>query len=419
MRVVLFIALRQLWDRKLLNGIAVGGVMLGVTTLIAIHGIMGGFQEKFYESILKVSPHVTMFDKELRAAPPILSRLLGGAVAARVSHESPSDRQLRVKRPDEIVRAIEQMDGVVAASASLVGSAVLALGAREYSVEVRGVDPVRQERVTPMAQYVLPGQGSWRALAASNDGILLGSGVASRLGARLGDSIVVAAPRGARLDMKVVGVFEAAIPPIDNVRVYVTLRDAQALLGRPDTVGRIETRLVDTERAVELADRLERIFGYDAESWQETNANFLAIFAMQNTIIGFVVAAILSVGGFGILAIQVMIVLQKTRDIAILRSVGFRRNDILLAFLIQGILIALVGAIIGDLFGHWLCVALAHLKTKQEGLVKAEYFLVQDDPAMYGWGALFAMIVGVFASLLPAVRGSRVEPVDVLRGQIG
>jgi lipoprotein-releasing system permease protein len=160
------------------------------------------------------------------------------------------------------------------------------------------------------------------------------------------------------------------------------------------------------------------MFGYDAESWQETNANFLGIFAMQDTIIDFVVTAILSVGGFGILAIQIMIVLQKTRDIAILRSVGFRRSDILAAFLLQGAIIALVGAAVGDVVGHYVIVALSHLKTHQEGLVKSETFLVHDDPRFYWYGTAFALLVGLLASVIPALRGSRVEPVDVLRGQI-
>jgi lipoprotein-releasing system permease protein len=161
------------------------------------------------------------------------------------------------------------------------------------------------------------------------------------------------------------------------------------------------------------------MFGYDAESWQESNANFLGIFQMQDTITNFVVAAILAVGGFAILAIQVMIVLQKTRDIAILRSVGFRRNDILSVFLLQGVIIALVGGAIGCVIGHYLIIALSHLKTHQEGLVKSEYFLVFDDPRVYVYGVLFALLVGVVASLIPAIRGSKIEPVDVLRGQVG
>jgi len=417
MRIVIFIALRQLWDRKLLNGIAVGGVVLGVVVLLAIKGIMHGFQEKFYSSILKISPHVTMFDKELRPAPSMLSRFENDFVATRVAHETPSDRQLRIKRPDEIVRALEQMEGVAAASGSLVGSAVLALGSKEYSVELRGIDPPRQRRVTPIAQYVV--KGSYHALSSTSDGVLLGSGVADRLGAKLDDVVVCGTPRGERLSLKVVGIFEAAVPPVDNTRVYVTLRNAQTLLGRPDTVGRIEARLVDSDRAVEIAGRVEKTFGYDAESWQETNANFLGIFQMQDTITNFVVAAILAVGGFGILAIQVMIVLQKTRDIAILRSVGFRRNDILSVFLLQGIIIALAGGAVGCVIGHYLIVALSHLKTHQEGLVKSEYFLVYDDPRVYLYGVSFALLVGIVASLIPAVRGSKVEPVDVLRGQLG
>jgi lipoprotein-releasing system permease protein len=229
---------------------------------------------------------------------------------------------------------------------------------------------------------------------------------------------VVGSALGEKLNLKVVGIFDAGIPPVDNTRVYVTLHNAQTLLGKPDIVGRVDVKLTDPDAAPAFTGEVERMFGYDAESWQETNANFLSLFAMQNTIISFVVGAILSVGGFGILAIQIMIVLQKTRDIAILRSVGFRRGDVLVAFLLQGAIIALVGAALGDVLGHYVLVALSHLKTHSEGLVKSDTFLVFDDPRFYWYGAGFALVVGLFASVIPALRASRVEPVDVLRGQI-
>jgi lipoprotein-releasing system permease protein len=416
-RVVVFIALRQLWDRKLLNSIAVLGVLLGVLTLIGINGIMQGFQQKFLNNILKISPHVILFDKQLRPAPPILARYEDDFVAARVSHETPSDRQLRINRPAEIVRALERMEGVEGAAGSLVGSAVLAVGAKQYPVDLRGIDPPRQDRVTPLSSYVTV--GSFRALAGSPDGIILGTGVATKVGAKVGDTVTCGSSLGQRLNLKVIALFDAGIPPVDNSRVYVTLHNAQALLGKPDIVGRIDVKLRDPERAMAFTADVERMFGYDAESWQETNANFLALFKQQNTIISFVVGAILAVGGFGILAIQIMIVLQKTRDIAILRSVGFRRRDILTVFLLQGAIIALVGAIVGDVLGHYVIVALGNLKTHQEGLVKSETFLVYEDPRFYWYGAAFALGVGIVASLIPAIRGSRVEPVDVLRGQIG
>ena len=282
--------------------------------------------------------------------------------------------------------------------------------------DLRGIEPLTQDRVTPISQYVKA--GSYRPLA-NGEGILLGNGVATRIGAKVDDILTVGSPLGVSKSVKVIGIFDSGIPPVDASRVYVSLHDAQTILGKPDVVGRIEVKLIDTDRAMGMAEQVERMFGYDAESWQETNANFLALFRQQNTIIGFVVGAILMVGGFGILAIQIMIVLQKTRDIAILRSVGFHRRDILVAFLLQGFLISLIGGLMGDGIGHWVLVALGRLKTKQEGLVKSEYFLVYDDPRFYFYGLAFAMAVGLIASFIPAWRGSRVEPVDVLRGQLG
>jgi lipoprotein-releasing system permease protein len=118
------------------------------------------------------------------------------------------------------------------------------------------------------------------------------------------------------------------------------------------------------------------------------------------------------------LAVQIMIVLQKTRDIAILRSVGLRRRDILLIFLIQGVIVALLGALLGDVCGWRLVEFLGTLKVKTEALVKTSTFLVYKDPMFYLYGTVFALVTGISASLLPAVRASRVEPVDVLRGQI-
>jgi len=416
-RTIWFVALRQLWDRKLLNSIAVGGVTLGVLTLIAMSGIMQGFQQKFTQSILKISPHVTLYDTELRRDAPMLARYEGGFVAARIAHQSPSDRQARIKRPQEIVRALRQLPEVEAAAGSLSGMVLIEYGGKTKSIDLRGIETAQQEKVTPISQYTQA--GSFATLAVATDGVAVGSGVAQDLGLEMGDVVHAAAPGGQPLDLKVVAIYEAGVPPVDKARGYTLLRTAQTLLGRPDTIGRIEVRLRDPEDAYRMNDRVERIFGYDAESWQEANANFLSLFAMQNMIVTFVISAILLVGGFGILAIQIMIVLQKQRDIAIMRSIGFRRSDILRIFLLQGVIVALVGGLIGDGLGKLALVQLAKLKVHTEGLVKSDTFLVYEDPKFYVWGILFALVVGVIASLIPAWRGSKVEPVDVLRGQIG
>jgi lipoprotein-releasing system permease protein len=417
LRTIVFLALRQLRERKLLNGIAVGGVTLGVLVLIAMNGIMLGFEDKFTSAILKISPHVILFDTELHPQPPLLERYAGTLVAASVTHESPSDRQARIKRPYEIIHALRGVPGVEAAAPSLAGMALLEFGGKTKSVDLRGIDVAAQDAVTPIHQYVKTGR--LRDLDTSSDGVALGGGLARDLGVHVGDTVHAAAPGGKPVDLHVVAIFEAEVPPVDKSRGYTTLRTAQALLGRPDTISRIEIRLDDPDDAIRTNEVLERMFGYDGESWKESNANFLAIFAMQDMVVSFVIGAILLVGGFGILAIQIMIVLQKQRDIAILRSVGLRRADILRVFLLQGVIIALIGGVMGDVLGKVAIHYLGMLPVKAEGLVKTDTFLVLEDPAFYVWGILFALVVGVTASLIPAYRGSRVEPVEVLRGQIG
>ncbi|HTB75150.1 MAG TPA: ABC transporter permease, partial [Polyangiaceae bacterium] len=241
MRVLGFILVRQLWDRRFLNGIAMGAVTLGVIVLLVIKGIMHGFQDKFYDAILNISAHVTIMDKELRPAPQILTRYYGGPIASVVAHESPPDRPVRIRRPQEMVRDAERIDGILAASALLVGPAALRFGTRELSVDLRGIQPDPQTRVTGVAPYVVA--GSYRQLSQVPDGILLGTGVATRLGAKLEDVVLCSSSVGRRLGLRVIGIFDAGVPPLDNTRAYVSLGTAQALFGQPDSVNRIEIRI--------------------------------------------------------------------------------------------------------------------------------------------------------------------------------
>ncbi len=248
---------------------------------------------------------------------------------------------------------------------------------------------------------------------------MLGASVAEQVGARLGNRLSVLSPGGQPISLRLVGIFETGMPAVDKTRAYVSLDTAQEILRRPSVIGQLDVRLRDPWRANELAARARAMTGHDAESWMDKHKNFLSLFGLQAVVLQFVVGAILIVGGFGILAIQIMLVLQKTRDIAILRSVGLRRADILFIFVIQGALIALVGAGAGDLIAWRLVAFLGTLRVNTEGILKSDRFVVYDDPHFYLWGFVFALTVGLTASLVPAWRASRVEPVEVLRGQIG
>jgi lipoprotein-releasing system permease protein len=415
MKAELFIAARQLWHRRLLNSIAVLGVTLGVLALIAITGIMRGFQTKFLDTILATSPHVVMFDRALGENRPVVDMLLGGASATHVSRQSSTERQQQIVRPRETVAAIRSLVGVNAVAALVVGNAMASVGSKEVAIEIRGIDPVIQDVVTPLSGWII--RGRLNDLNAAGDSVMIGKQLADLLGVGIGDSFLCASARGVRVSTRVAVIFESGIAALDKSRIYVVTRLAQTILGRGDAIDRIEIRLANPDNAPSVTSRLESLFGYDAESWQATNASMLSVFDQQNLITGFMIGAVLLVGGFGILSIQIMIVLEKRRDIALLKSVGYSARSVLTIFLFQGAVVAVVGAIVGSGLGHFLLMWMRTIRTAAGmGLSKPSTFAIYERTSVYMFAFGFAVTVGVLASLVPAWRASKVEPVDVLRG---
>lgn len=393
MPALLFIAWRQLWDRKVLNGIAVCGVMLGVLPLIAISGILRGFQGKFVEVVLGSTPHVVL------------------TVPATKDPATPPTESLR-----RALAAVRDTAGVTAASGSVSGTAVLMLGEKTAPVELRGVEPGPQDRVTPLRKNLI--QGDFETFARSEETILLGAGVARTLGAAVGDELLGITIAGEKSKLKVAGIFETMVNAIDHSLALAPLRAVQALLQRPDALDRVEVRLDDPDLADTFAATAGPRHRLEARSWRQANANIFGLFDQQNVIIGFVLAALLAVGGFAILAIQVLIVMQKRRDIALLRSVGFRRRDVMAIVLLQGGIVALLGAVLGGVEGHFVLEKLRHTPVESgETFLHAATWIIWESPLQYALAGGFALVVGVAAAALPAWQASRVEPAEVLRGQ--
>jgi lipoprotein-releasing system permease protein len=415
MKAELFIAARQLWHRRLLNSIAVLGVTLGVLALIAITGIMRGFQTKFLDTILATSPHVVMYDQTLGESRAVVDTLLGGPSVTHVTRQASTDRQQQIIRPRETVAAIRSLTGVSAVSALVVGGAMASVGSKELAVEIRGIDPAVQNVVTPLTGWIT--HGRLNDLSAAGDSVMIGRQLANLLGVDVGENFSCASARGVRVSVRVAVIYESGIAALDKSRVYVVTRLAQTILGRGDAIDRIELRLRNPYDAPAVTSRLEALFGYDAESWQSTNASMLAVFAQQNLITGFMIGAVLLVGGFGILSIQIMIVLEKRRDIALLKSIGYSARNVLTIFLAQGAVVAVVGAVVGSGLGHLLLMWMRTIRTAAGmGYSKPSMFAIYERLGVYILAFGFAVVVGVLASLVPAWRASKVEPVDVLRG---
>jgi lipoprotein-releasing system permease protein len=412
---VRFIARRHLTSRRRQTAIAISGMMLGVTALVTMTAIMRGFQTKFVNEITRISPHVEVKDEGLVPERGLAERAFGLEALAHVIHNRSTDQARRIKRPSEIVRAALVVPGVAAAAAGLSGRAVASFGETDLPVDIRGIEPTAQDKVTPLSTYVTAGR--YALLATTPDGAVLGSGVASKLGAQVGDRIMLAPPGGSPQSFKVVAIIDTGIPSMDKIRLYLLLRRAQALLGKPDIVNNIGARVVDIELAEGVARALESISGYKCESWKEVNANFLSLFFQMNAVAVAAIGILIVVAGFGILSILMQIVMEKSRDISILRSVGFTRAQILRIFLSEGLIIALAGAILGCGLAFGLVTWLDNLQVPMYGIVKSDKFIVDNNVWYYVGAAGFAIAAGVVASVVPARRAARTEPVDVLRGQ--
>lgn len=410
-------ALRQVRARKGLSAVAAGGVTLGVLTLVVTSSLLWGAKLQFESVILEVSPEVSLEDRELVDTRSVVERGAGGEpMAVEVRHGSPMTRDGRIAAPEEVMRELRAVPGVVAAAPGIAETALLSYGSATRPVDVRGIELDLEEEVKPLSAHVV--RGSLEPLRSSLHAIAIGRGLADELGLGVGDAVRLLGASGVQRELEVVAVFESRVSAIDDRRVYLALRAGQELAGRPAVVRRISVRLQDPGDAHAIARELERRFGYRAESWQEANATFISLLAVQRRMGSVILGAIVLLSSFGILAVQIMVVLQKQRDIAILRAVGFFGRDVLAIFLVYGLVLATAGGAVGALLGKLTVLWIGSLRVDLEGVTRGDRIYIADLPTIYLAGFGFAVLAGVLASLVPAIRASRVEPVTVLRDQI-
>jgi lipoprotein-releasing system permease protein len=407
----LSIAVRHLLHRKRQTLTSLVGVALGVGFFIGIASMMQGFQRDFITRIIDAAPHVTIKD-EYRTAPPqpIFAAYQG---AVQLSGIKPKDETRGLRGSRAIVDALEQMPGLHVAP-TLAGQVLLRFGSKDVSGNVTGIVPDRERLVTKLEKDLIA--GTLEGLYTSANGIILGEGVAQKAGIGMDDMISVIAPSGVLMRMKVVGIFRSGITLMDNYDTYVLLKKAQVLQGRPNVINRIRIRLDDVEQAAPLARALEARFGWRTESWQEQSANILDIFVIQNAIMYSSVGAILIVACFGIFNVISTVIFEKTKDIGILKSMGFRDVDIRRIFVAEGLMVGLVGMVVGWALGFGLVEFMGSLQFDLEGFVRAKGFVLYKTPKHYVISGVMAVGASTFAAWLPARRASRLNPVDIVRG---
>jgi len=412
MAITLDIALAHLTSRKRQTLVSLSGVVLGVAFFLAVSGLMRGSETDFLKRLVDSSPHITVHDdvRQGRAQPAAL-RFPDGAV--RVANVRPLRETRGIRGWPQRLAFIESLPGVRAAPV-LADAAVLTFAGRQQGVTLSGVVPDKMKHVTTIEEKML--EGSLDALAADPNGVVIGRGLADKFSLRLGSTLVVLAADGSSRSLRVVGIFRTGNAAYDEGQAFVLLKRAQSLLGRENRVNRLIIQLADPYAAQNVAQTIEATTGYKAVSWIEASEDLLSLLLVRNIIMYSVVAAILVVASFGIYNTISTIVMEKTRDIAIMKSMGFHPRDLRRIFLLEGLIVGLLGSVLGELLGLGLMQLLGQVEIRPPGVTEIVRLPMFWGAQQYALAAAFAMLSCVAASYLPARRAGRVRPVDILRG---
>ena len=405
------IALRHLSRRRRQTLVAVSGVAVGVGFFLAVSAMMIGSQTDFVRQLIDAAPHIVISD-EIRSPTPQPGARVYKDGAVQLHGYKVRTEARGIKDWQAVLAAANAVPGAVA-SPSLTGGVTLRLGGHDEALAIVGVDPEIESRVSDIADKLRV--GNLRDLETVQGGIIIGEEMAKRLGVGMGD-IIAASSASRTRSMRVVGLFKRGQSQLGSTSGYVLLREAQSMLGRPFVINRIGLRIPDPYQAEDVAARLEQRFGYKAESWQERSADFLSLLVTRNVIMYSVVSAILLVASFGIYTVVSNSVADKRRDIAILRSIGFSEGDLQFIFVMEGLMLAVIGVFCGWALGYGLMEILGSLNFPIAG--EDQHVPLDRSPRQYAIAAAASLFAGAIAAWLPARKASRVDPVDILRGAV-
>jgi lipoprotein-releasing system permease protein len=404
----LYIAIRFLMHRKRAVLLSLAGVVFGVAIFICTQAQTQGFAQYFIDSTVgsngalivyaRFRPHFTML------SPPKNSKT---ETVRRTYFEGINDASA-------IMRVSRQFSDVVACSPVLRGALSARADFENATIVLYGIDPALYLQTTDLSHQIV--DGSFDDFRNNPNSVIIGARLAAILDVAPGEPIQLLPPGGEYRRFVVAAIARSGVGAIDNTRVYSHARVAQTLLHKPYTASMIIYKLRDPDRAPALAHHFETLFQHDTQSWQDREESTLQLFLTLRVSAAVTVSLIILLAGFGIFNVLTMTVLAKVKEIAILRSMGYRRNDISAIFLWQGAVIAVSGSIIGCIFGALLTLGVSHIPIRIRGLLYTNHFLVTWDWRHYLWATLLAILAVTLASYVPARRAAGLPPVATLRG---
>ncbi len=401
-----FIALRFLRQGRIQTVLIVAGVGVGVAVLVFLSALITGLQQSLIDQTLGVQPHVVVRPEEEKARELIGPRTQGGdLVAARV--EKPAQRIRSIDGWQQVRRSIDATPGVIASSPMAAGSAFAVRGNASKSVALMGVDAAEYARIIDVPGHIVAGR-----YALSGTETVIGKELADDLGLGVGDKLRIQTAEGQSELFTVRGIFDLGNRDVNRRWVLVSLRSAQTLLDLVGGVSNIEIKVRHIFQADAIAKRVAARTGLVSESWMTTNAQLLTALRSQSSSSSMIQVFVIIAVAMGIASVLIVSVVQKSREIGILRAMGTPRARVLSVFLIEGALVGLLGSMIGGALGSGLALFFQRLAVAPDG---SPLFPVALTAALLGRSALIATLTGIVAAALPARRAARLDPAEAIR----
>ena len=405
-----FVSLRYLLAKRrqtfisLITFISIAGVAVGVTALIVVLAVMNGFQRDLRDRILGITSHIVV-----------------GRYDATIADYH------------EVIDEIKRENGVTGASPYIYTQVMLSSGRGVSGALLRGIDPQTAAEVVNIQKDMIRGnltdlENTPSTSSENGPGIILGVELANNLGVRQKDWVTVISPTGRLTPIgqtpksklfQVAGIFQSGMFEYDNTLAYISLKSAQQFLGIGDVVSGIEVRVDDIYDAQAIAQKLRSRLGpsFWVRDWMQMNRNLFSALKLEKVVMFIILTLIVLVAAFNIVSSLIMLVMEKTRDIAILKAMGATTTSIRKIFVLEGLMIGVSGTILGLLGGFGLCGILKRYHFIE--LPRDVYYISTLPVHLEGTDvaiiAFSAIAISLIATLYPSRQAAKLEPAEALR----
>ena len=415
-KLIFNIAIHLLRARLKQTIVAAVGVTFGIAMFITLVSFMNGLNDLLDGLMLNRTAHVRLYNeiKPTINQPILLSEKYKNSTNF-ISSVKPKDRGKAIYNSQAIIEYLNQDKRIIGVAPKVNLPVFFNSGTIEISGIIDGIEVLPEEKLFKVSDYIIDGNVTD---LVQNNSIIIGKGLADKMLLAKGDIIKVTSAKGNLASLKIVGILQFGIVEFDNTMSYTSLATAQKLLGESTNyVTDIQVKLFDMKTAPMVAKEFQNKFNLDAIDYQTANSQFETGSTVRSIISYAVGVVLLIVAGFGIYNILNMMIFEKMDSIAILKATGFSGTDVKWIFILLALIIGVVGGVFGLIFGYVFSSIIDVIPFETASLPTIKTYPINYNPMFYIIGIVFALITTTIAGLFPAMKASKVDPVEIIRGK--